>query len=80
MGKNTQQGRSMTFGQLIRERRLAKCESQPTVAHRANISRVYLSRLEKDHKEPGLMIALRLIKALGIDPEYLGDIECGVVA
>jgi transcriptional regulator with XRE-family HTH domain len=63
-----------TFGRLIREVRELRKESQGAIARLAGIPASHLSRLENDHHDPRLSLALRLLRILAIDPEYLGEI------
>jgi transcriptional regulator with XRE-family HTH domain len=58
---------SLTFGNFIRNARLEKNLTQSEVAARAKVEQAYLSKVERDAREPSLTIALRICDALGLD-------------
>jgi transcriptional regulator with XRE-family HTH domain len=59
------------FGKLLRERRKSRDLTQEDVAHAANISVVYLSRLEAGDANPSLEVIVALSIALDIHPADL---------
>lgn len=58
---------SLTFGNFIRNARLEKNLTQSEVAARAKVEQAYLSKVERDAREPSLTIALRICDALELD-------------
>ncbi len=64
---------SRTLGQRIRAAREALGQSQVHLAAAAGISQGYLSQLETDEREPTLLIAARLAKALEISLDELAS-------
>ena len=58
---------SLTFGDFIRNARLAKNLTQNEVATIAKVEQAYLSKVERGLREPSLSIALRICDALALD-------------
>ena len=65
----------MTFGEILREKRLAADISQHDLALMVGTSRVMIANYEFGHNEPGLNIAIKLSKALGFS---IDDLDCGL--
>lgn len=61
----------MSLGTELHRARLAAGYSQEELAFRADISRNYVSLLERDEKSPTVKLLLRLCKALGIKASTL---------
>ena len=59
------------FAANLRRLRNAKGVSQDELAHEANVSRSYLSQLEKGTFYASLNVVGRLSEALGVDPAEL---------
>ena len=59
------------FGDVVRELRHGRSESQETVAWRIQMDRSYLSELENGRKVPSLKTVFRLAGALDTDPNTL---------
>jgi transcriptional regulator with XRE-family HTH domain len=62
----SRQGLSTTFGPLVKKHRLAKKLSQEALAERADVHPTYIGRLERGKRTPGLDVAERIAKALGM--------------
>jgi transcriptional regulator with XRE-family HTH domain len=60
------QGLSITFGPLVKKHRLAKKLSQEALAERADVHPTYIGLLERGKRTPGLDVAERIAKALGM--------------
>lgn len=56
----------MSLGEELHRARLKAGYSQEELAFRADVSRNYISMLERDEKSPTVKLLLRLSKALGI--------------
>ena len=63
------------FAANLRRLRNAKGVSQDELAHEANVSRSYLSQLEKGTFYASLNIVGRLSEALGVEPAELLKIQ-----
>lgn len=61
----------MSLGKEIHRARLAAGYSQEELAFRADVSRNYVSLLERDEKSPTVKLLLRLCKALGVKASTL---------
>ena len=59
------------FGDVLRELRYERGDSQETVAWRVDLNRPYLSELENGKKVPSLTTIFRLAEALSTEPENL---------
>ena len=59
------------FGTLIRARRLELGWSQEELAHRAGLSRNYVSLIELGQADPALSAALSLAQSLGLSLDDL---------
>lgn len=59
--------RDFTFGDFIKSARIGKGLRQRDVAERAGVEQAYLSKVERDEREPSLSIALRICDVLGLD-------------
>ena len=60
-----------TFGQRVRELRLAKDISQEDLAEKAGLDRTYVSSIERGKRNISLLNIERLAKALGVKPHQL---------
>lgn len=58
---------TLTFGEFIKNARIARGMTQQEVAVRANVEQAYLSKVERGVREPSLGIALRICQALNLD-------------
>lgn len=58
---------SITFGDFVKNARLQKNLTQQEVATVAKIEQAYLSKVERNVREPSLSIALRICDALALD-------------
>jgi ribosome-binding protein aMBF1 (putative translation factor) len=61
-----QQGLSATFGPLVKKHRLAKKLSQEALAEIADVHPTYVGLLERRQRTPGIDVAERIAKALGL--------------
>ena len=61
----------LLFGQIIRRLRKERGMTQEQVAWTIEMSRVYLSELERGVREPCLMTILKLCRALALHPSDL---------
>lgn len=59
------------FGNVLRELRYERGDSQEAVAWRIGLNRPYLSELENGKKVPSLETIFRLAEALDAEPEDL---------
>lgn len=59
------------FGKAVRERRLTLGMTQERLAEAAELHENYISRLETGRQEPGLLVLLRLARALRVKAEEL---------
>lgn len=57
---------SSILGQLVKRHRLAKNLSQEALAEKADVHSTYVSLLENGHRAPGIDVAERIAKALGL--------------
>lgn len=62
---------AQVFGSVVREARLAKGAAQEALAHRAEIERSHLGKIERGEHMPTLALALKIAKALGITASEL---------
>ena len=60
------QGLSATFGPLVKKHRLAKKLSQEALAEKADVHPTYIGLLERGQRTPGIDVAERIAKALGM--------------
>jgi transcriptional regulator with XRE-family HTH domain len=56
-----------SFGDRLRELRLAAGISQEELAHRARLHRTYLGGIERGERNPSLANLHKLAQALGVD-------------
>lgn len=64
------------LGSAIRRCRLEQHISQEELAHRCNIDRSYMSGIERGAQNPGVLIVLRIARAMGITAtELFADAE-----
>jgi transcriptional regulator with XRE-family HTH domain len=56
---------SVAFGKVLRERRKAANLSQERLALEAGLERVFISMLERGHRQPSLHTMLKLANVLG---------------
>ncbi len=70
-----QQDASFTIGPRLRAARLAQGLTLQQVADAANVTKGYLSRLERDDISPTVGTLVNLCKTLGVDPGALLTIE-----
>ena len=61
------------FGRVLREQRLALGVSQEDLAHRANLERAHVGRIERGENQPTLWVILKLAEGLGVKPGALVD-------
>jgi transcriptional regulator with XRE-family HTH domain len=61
------------FAMRLRKLREAKGLTQAVLAHKAGVTRGYLSRIEMGRHDPPLSRVQRLAKALGVRPSALID-------
>ena len=59
------------FGEVVRELRSERGESQEAVAWRVGLNRPFLSELENGRKTPSLETIFRLAEALSTEPEEI---------
>ena len=64
-------GLTARFGQVVRKRRRAAHLSQEALAERADVSRTYVSVLERGMHSPSLDIVSALATAFGCEPWHL---------
>jgi DNA-binding XRE family transcriptional regulator len=67
--KDTERGDAMTFGERLKQLRVAAGMTQEELAKKAKIARVTLARLETNVFGPSWQTALMLAKALGVGCE-----------
>jgi transcriptional regulator with XRE-family HTH domain len=60
-----------SFAGAVKARRHALGFSQEELAHRADIGRTYIGKLELAQNQPSLSVLFRLCKALDVSPEEL---------
>ena len=61
------------FGQVVRALRLETGVSQEDLAHKANLERAHVSRIERGENQPTLWVILKLAEGLGVPPGRLVD-------
>lgn len=61
------------FGDVVRETRLAAGISQEDLAHRANLERAHVGRIERGQNQPTLWVILKLAEGLSVAPGVLVD-------
>ena len=60
------------FGERLRQARLQRGLTQEELARRASVSIVTVAKLERsEHRRPTVDTAVKLAKALGVDPAWL---------
>jgi transcriptional regulator with XRE-family HTH domain len=59
-------GLSSTFGPLVKKHRLAKKLTQEVLAEKAEVHPTYIGLLERGLRVPGIDVAERIAKALGL--------------
>ena len=59
------------FGQVVRRLRLEAQVSQEDLAHRANLERAHIGRIERGENQPTLWVILKLAEGLGVEPGML---------
>ncbi|SAI57176.1 transcriptional regulator [Bordetella ansorpii] len=62
------------FGETLRQQRLARAISQEELAHKANLDRTFVSRIERGIRQPTISTLFGLAQALGVPPERLIEI------
>jgi transcriptional regulator with XRE-family HTH domain len=62
-----------TMGSRIAGRRVENRWTQDQLAERAGLSPKYLSRVERDHVNPGAALLSRIAEALGVTMDYLNN-------
>jgi transcriptional regulator with XRE-family HTH domain/tetratricopeptide (TPR) repeat protein len=60
-------GRNITFGKVLREKRTGRGLTQRELAERANVDDSYISQLERDYKFPSARTIEGLAHALGVE-------------
>lgn len=70
---NLEQEIKTALGDRIKELREAKGLSQMEVAYRCEMSMSHLSKIENGHTAPGVLVMVRLAKALGISFTEIGS-------
>ena len=60
------EGLSTNFGPLVKKHRLAKKLSQEVLAEKADVHPTYIGLLERGQRVPGIDVAERIAKALGM--------------
>jgi transcriptional regulator with XRE-family HTH domain len=69
-------GLSATFGPLVKKHRLAKKLTQEVLAEKADVHPSYIGLLERGLRVPGIDVAERIAKALGLKLSLLiGEAE-----
>ena len=63
----------ITFGTVLRKKRLGKKLTQETLSIESGLSRAYISELEMGHKDPSLYTIFKLSSALKIKPSTMID-------
>ena len=63
----------ITFGAVLRKKRLGKKLTQEALSIESGISRAYISELEMGHKDPSLYTIFKLSSALKIKPSTMID-------
>lgn len=61
------EGRNITFGKVLREKRTARGLTQKELAELANVDDSYISQLERDYKFPSARTVEGLARALGVE-------------
>lgn len=64
-------GLGTQFGEVIRQRRVARALSQESLAHLCGLHRTYISDLERGRKSASLNAIVALARALKIMPSTL---------
>jgi DNA-binding XRE family transcriptional regulator len=59
------------FGQVVRALRLEAGVSQEELAHRSNLERAHLGRIERGENQPTLWVVLKLAEGLMMPPGVL---------
>ena len=66
----------ITFGEIVRRRRIELEISQEELAHRANLHRTFISHLERGKKSPTLTTIVVLIAALDTNlPSFFEELD-----
>jgi len=60
-----------SFGRNVRRMRFRRGLSQKELAAAAGCSRVYVSEIEKGHRNPSLEVGMELARALGVSLGHL---------
>ena len=60
-------GRNITFGKVLREKRIGRGLTQRELAERANVDDSYISQLERDYKFPSARTIEGLAGGLGVE-------------
>jgi transcriptional regulator with XRE-family HTH domain len=63
----------ITFGAVLRKKRLGKKLTQEALSIESGLSRAYISELEMGHKDPSLYTIFKLSSALKIKPSTMID-------
>jgi transcriptional regulator with XRE-family HTH domain/tetratricopeptide (TPR) repeat protein len=61
------EGRNITFGKVLREKRIGRGLTQKELAELANVDNSYISQLERDYKFPSGRTIEGLARALGVE-------------
>lgn len=61
------EGRNVTFGKVLREKRIGRGLTQKELAELANVDDSYISQLERDYKFPSARTIEGLARALGVE-------------
>ena len=64
-------GRRLKLGTLVRQRRKQRGLTQAALAKAIKLDPSSLARIERDERLPSLVVAARLIEALGLDREQV---------
>jgi len=73
-GSRSFEPRSATaFGEVVRALRLEAGVSQEDLAHRLNLERAHVGRIERGENQPTLWVILKLAEGLGVMPGVLMD-------
>ena len=65
----------LSFGKKLRALREAKDWSQTKLGHEAEIEPQYVSRMERGKASPGLIVIVKLVRALGCNLDDLIEIK-----
>lgn len=69
----------LIFGGVIKKHRQRLGISQEELAHRADVDRTFVSRLERGVRQPTITTLIQLAKALEVTAaELVGEVEAGL--